>query len=639
MISRQTIEEVKSRVDILDVIGDFVTLKKAGNKYYRALSPFTDEKTPSFYVTPSMGIFKCFSTGKSGDAFSFLMEHDGMTYPEAIRFLAQRYGVEIIDEGQNDEVQEAQKDRESLYIVLGFANEHFNKILHGNEEGKGIGLSYFKERGFSSNSIKNFELGYSLDSWDGLITAATAAGYSEDLLEKAGLIQVKENKKYDRFRGRVMFPIHNLSGKVIGFGARTLSKDKKQPKYLNSPESEVYHKSEVLYGLFQAKNAIRNADECLLVEGYTDVIALSQAGVDHVVSSSGTALTKEQIRLIKRFSDNITVIFDGDQAGIKASLRGIDMILEEGLNVRVVPLPDGEDPDSFSKARPVEEFTAYLNSAKEDFIRFKAGLLIGEAGDDPIRRAGVIRDIVESISLIGDPVQRSVYIRETSKLMEMDETVIIAELNKILIRKKRDRRGKQQDAEITEPLQDFQDELVDTHVSPGQLISYQEKETIRILINYGHLKSDDGELLAKFIFNELEDLVFNDPLYLKIAEDFKSRMESDQPVDIDYFLNHKDGDIKKTVIDLVTEKYEVSAGWHDMFDIFVPKEEDILNVSVKTNLLRLKYRVVRKMLQDNLEKIRKSGPDDDIDEVMEAHQELKDLEVKLADSLGIVIGG
>ena len=377
MISPATIEEIKSKVDIVEVVGDFVTLKRSGSSY-KALSPFSNERTPSFYVVPSKGIFKDFSSGKGGDAISFVMEVDGLSYVEALKYLAQKYGVEIAEEAQTDESLKAQNKRESLYIILNYAKDYFHDLLINHEEGRSVGLSYIKEREISNESLETFELGYSLGQWDGFMKAALAKGYDKDLLEEAGLIVVKEEgKTYDRFRNRVMFPIHNSSGKVVAFGARILITDKKQPKYLNSPETPLYHKSNILYGLFQAKQAIRQDDNCYLVEGYTDVIGMHQSSIKNVVSSSGTALTEPQIKLLSRYSKNVTVIFDGDAAGIKASVRGIDMLLEGGLNVRAVALPEGEDPDSYSKQLGSTAFQHYIKEESQDIIRFKTKAIPG----------------------------------------------------------------------------------------------------------------------------------------------------------------------------------------------------------------------------------------------------------------------
>ena len=437
MISRDTIEEIRNRVDIIDVISDFLTLKKSGLNY-KALSPFSNEKTPSFFVVPAKGIFKDFSSGKGGDAITFVMEHEKMSYSEALRYLAKKYGVEIKEDRLTDEGKAEQSEREGLYILMNFAKDYYRKQLTGSEEGISIGLSYFRERDFNDSTIEKFELGYALEGWENFSKEAISKGYNKELLEKTGLVVKKEDgSTYDRFRGRVIFPVHNISGKVIAFGARMLGKDKNQPKYINSPETDIYHKSDVLYGLFQAKNAIRQHDVCYLVEGYTDVISLHQSDVANVVASSGTALTENQIKIIRRFTENVTVLFDGDSAGIKAALRGIDMILKGGMNVRVVLFPDGEDPDSYSRKVGTSEFQKFLKDHTQDFVSFKAGLYASEAAGDPIRKAESIKEIISSIAQIPDPVKRSVYIQETSSLLKIAEPVLLTELNKILIQEKR----------------------------------------------------------------------------------------------------------------------------------------------------------------------------------------------------------
>jgi len=393
-------------MDIYEVISDFVQLKKSGSSY-KALSPFVDEKTPSFMVSPAKGIFKCFSTSKGGDAITFLMEVDGLSYIEALKYLAQKYGVAIEEEERDENYIHAQNERESLFITLNFAKNFFVEQLWENTEGKNIGLSYFKERGFEEETIKNFELGYALDQWQGLTDAAKKKGYKDEYLEKTGLKIVKEDKAYDRFRGRVVFPIHNVSGKVIAFGARALKSNEKGPKYINSPETELYTKSKILYGMYQAKNEIRNRSNCYLVEGYTDVVSLHQAGIKNVVASSGTSLTEDQIKLIKRYTENVTVLFDGDRAGIKASMRGIDMMLSGGLNVKAVPFPDGEDPDSYSKKIGGSQFKIYLEEEVQDFIRFKTDVYL-TGNTDPIKRADAIREIIESVALVSDSIKRTV---------------------------------------------------------------------------------------------------------------------------------------------------------------------------------------------------------------------------------------
>ena len=444
MISRETIDKVFETVRVEEVIGDYVNLKKAGANF-KGLSPFADEKSPSFMVSPVKQIWKDFSSGKGGNAITFLMEHEHYSYPEAIRFLAKKYNIELEETEQSDEQKEQANERESMYLVSEFAKNYFHNILLSSEKGKAIGLSYFHERGFTDETIKKFELGYSLDQWSAFTDTAIDKKYALEFLEKTGLTIVKHSQeagkkenKFDRFKGRIMFPIHSMSGRVLGFGGRTLLTDKKAAKYVNSPESEIYHKSKVLYGLYQAKQDIAKEDNCYLVEGYTDVISLVQAGVKNVVASSGTALTSDQIRLINRLTPNITVLFDGDAAGIRASIRGIDLILEQGLNVKVVAFPDGDDPDSFSKNKSHDEITNYLKENAKDFIQFKTSLLLEETKNDPIKKAELIRNIVLSISKIPNNIQREIYIQECAMIMGISEEVLFNELSQNRKKEQRD---------------------------------------------------------------------------------------------------------------------------------------------------------------------------------------------------------
>ncbi|MAE87075.1 MAG: DNA primase [Flammeovirgaceae bacterium] len=641
MISPATIEEIKNRMDIVEVVGDFVTLKRSGSSY-KALSPFSNEKTPSFYVVPSKGIFKDFSSGKGGDAITFLMEIDGLSYVEALRFLAQRYGVEIIEEEQTDEQQEAQNKRESLFILLNFAKDHFIELLWNHEEGKSIGLSYFKERGFTEETIKDFELGYTIDSWDDLMKTAETKGYNKDLLEEAGLVITKEGgKTYDRFRNRVIFPIHNISGKVVAFGARTLSKDKKQPKYLNSPETELYNKSRILYGLYQAKQEVRKEDNIFLVEGYTDVISMHQTGIKNVVSSSGTALTEDQIKLIRRYTENVTVIFDGDAAGIKASIRGIDMLLEGGLNVRAVALPDGEDPDSYSRQLGTSAFSHYIETESQDIIRFKTKLFLEEAKDDPVKKAGLIKDIVRSITKIEDPVKRTVYLKECSDLLGIQESVLIAEQNKILLQQNKERGSMPEPPPIMpEDVLSMQPDQVEG-VDILKVIELQEKESIRVLVNYGthtipNQESIDQDLISYFI-TEVEEIQFTNPVYREILELFKSKLNEGFIIDGDYLLGHGSENIKRVVVDLMTPRHEVSENWDKKFQIHIPKETEKLRDITYSNILRLKFRIVQHLVEEETKKLRESNSDDDIDIILDEINELKKIEMSIAKMLGNVI--
>jgi DNA primase len=641
MITRETIEEVRSRMDIVDVVSDFVSLKKSGSNY-KALSPFSTEKTPSFFVVPAKGIFKDFSSGKGGDSISFIIEHEGLSYPEAIRFLAKKYGVEIKEDQFARQDDEKMSDREALFIIMNFSKDYFKRLLHEHDEGKGIGLSYFQERGFNMRTIEKFELGYALDIWDGLYHEAIQNGYSEEILEKAGLVIKKENRTYDRFRGRVIFPVHGLSGKIVAFGARILSKDKQanQPKYINSPETDIYHKSNVLFGLYFAKNAIRQADNVFLVEGYTDVISMHQSGIENVVASSGTALTEEQIKLIKRFTDNVTVLFDGDAAGIKAALRGIDMILKGGLNVRVVLLPDGEDPDSYSRNKSTTEFNQYIKGAAKDFISFKANVYAKETEGDPIRKAESIREIINSISVIPDPIKRSVYVQETANLLKVSESVLVAELNKLLIKERRDREKEYQQAQ-TEPILPDALEAAPQHatVSVENQVQFQERETIRLLLNYAENKIDEHSV-SEFLLQELEEVEFTNAQYKEIYQAFKTNLEKGIVVNSEYFLANGNNDVKKTVTELITSRYATSAHWTDKYHIYIPRENEILADLTLSNVVRLKFRVVQKMMEDNLKQVKEAEQKDNwelLDKHLAIQHDLKEAERGLASQLGIVI--
>lgn len=642
MIARETIDEVKSRIDIVDVISDFVSLRKSGANY-KALSPFSNEKTASFFVVPAKGIFKDFSSGKGGDAVTFVMEHEGMSYIEAIRYLAKKYGVEIKETRSSEEHQAAQSEREGLYVLMNFARDYYHdKLLH-SDEGKSIGLSYFRERGFNDRDIQKFELGYAPEGWEHFSKEAVGKGYNKSLLEKTGLVVVKEDgSSYDRFRGRVIFPIHNMAGKVVAFGARMMGKDKNQPKYINSPETEIYHKSDVLYGLHLAKNTARQQDNCYLVEGYTDVISMHQCDVTNVVASSGTALTDGQIKLIRRFTENITVLFDGDAAGIKAALRGIDMILQGGLNVRVVLFPDGEDPDSYSRKVGTTAFQAFLKDNTQDFVSFKAGLYAKEAAGDPIRKAESIKEIVTSIALIPDAVKRSVYIQETSILLKISENVLLAELNKVLIQERRKKeRDRVQDQEaLPQPVADIIEETArDTRVDPGTMVYYQERETIRLLLNYAD-KSVEEQKLSEFLLHELEDVQFSDPIFKEIYDQYKAGIQAGSAPNSDHFLRHGSEPVQRTVAGLITNRYDLSSHWSDKYKIFVPGECDVLDRLALGNVLRLKFRVVQKMIDTNLEEIRKaeaSGNLPALDESLAIQEGLKRAENELAATLGIVV--
>jgi DNA primase len=635
-ISDESIREIKARIDIVDVIGDFVQLKKSGSSY-KALSPFTNEKTPSFFVSPAKEIYKCFSSGKGGDAINFIMEMEGISYVEALKYLAKKYGIEIETREESEEDIKRQNERESLYIITSFANKFYMGNLWDSKEGQTIGLSYFKERGFNDQIIRKFELGYSLDQWDAFYQEAIKNKYDEASIEKAGLIIKKDEKIYDRFRNRVIFPIHNLTGKPIAFGARILTSDKNKPKYINSPETLIYHKSDILYGLFQARQAIRQKENCYLVEGYTDVIALHLAGVENVVASSGTSLTEGQIRLIKRYTNNITVLFDGDEAGIKASLRGIDMILASGLNVRALIFPDGEDPDSYARKMGPSEFQKYLNSHMKDFISFKAELYARDALKDPIKKAETIREIVQSISKIPDPVLRSIYIKETSAMLKIEESVLIAELNKIFISERNKRRNipPPPDIELIERSITTQTPESLNKVAESMLL--QEKESIRLLINYGLNKIEEEHHLYEFLLKELEDVEFQTPIYNRILGIFRENLKDGHVVDADYFIENAPEDIKKEIINMITQRYEISDNWENK-KIYVPKEEELLNRSVYENIIRLKHKIIKKLLEDNMNEIKQLKDEEEIERLQRVNIELNKIKIDLGKKLGIIVG-
>ena len=626
MIDDSTIQEIKDRLDIVEVVGDFVSLKKSGSSY-KALSPFSSEKTPSFFVSPSKQIFKCFSTGKGGDAIEFLKEVESLSYIEAIKYLAEKYGVEI---NETDQDYNKNNDKESLLIILNKAKSFFIENLN-SKEGNSLAKTYLDHRKVDIKMIEKFEIGYSLDKWNSLHNFFMDNSYNEEHISKAGLILENNNKKYDRFRGRLMFPIHNISGKVIAFGARLIKDEKNQPKYINSPETELYIKSKVLYGLYQSKNHIRKFDKCYLVEGYTDVISLFQIGIENVVSSSGTSLTKDQIRLISRYTKNITILFDGDTAGVNASLRGMDLILENDMNVNIVSFPENEDPDSLSKRLGKQKFLNHLSNNEIDLIRYKVDILNSDFKNDPIKKSEMIFDIVRSISKIPNSIKRSVFIKETSSSLNINEESLITEMNKLLINNKVSKSTME-----FNKLEDNKDEINKIHGA----INFHEKECIRMLVNYG---TKDFEVVGlnrksfiEYFLNEIEDVEFNNKNYLKIIKIFKEELNNDNIIDINYFLTEKFNDLKNDIIDLSTSKYEISDKWKNKYNIHVTKETDTLKKTTYTNILRLKFRLIKKMIKDNLKNLDKINDTNLEKETINIHNKLKSAEIEIAKKLGNV---
>ncbi|WP_405292512.1 DNA primase [Algibacter sp. Ld11] len=570
MISPASIDLVFETARVEEVIGDFVNLKKAGSNF-KGLSPFSDERSPSFVVSPVKQIWKDFSTGKGGTAVSFLMEHEHFTYPEAIKYLAKKYNIEIEETEQSNEQKEQANERESLYLVSEFANTYFQKILHKTDQGKSIGLSYFKERGFTEETIKKFDLGYSLNEWQGFTDEALKQGYNIDYLAKTGLTIVKQDKRFDRFKGRVLFPIKSMSGRVLGFGGRILVLDKKAAKYMNSPESDIYHKSKVLYGIYHAKQSIAKEDNCYLVEGYTDVIQFHQRGITNVVASSGTALTPDQIRLINRLTKNITVLFDGDAAGMRASLRGIDLILEQGMNVKVCTFPEGEDPDSFAKQNTLEEVNTYLSENAKDFIQFKASILFEESKNDPIRKADTVRDIVNSISKIPDHIKKEIYIQECARIMDMSESVLFSTLAQIDSKTAKDNSSKpatnKQNYNMDpnmDPNQDPREGPPDnypfeviTNKEPVKKVDVQyllERKIIEVLLLYGNEIEEFEDLVLKE--NEKGDLVLEPVVHeAKVFEKVFLDLQDDEME----FTNTQFKELYYTIIDRLNQdtKFEL----------------------------------------------------------------------------------
>ena len=570
MISQTTIDNVFETARVEEVIGDFVVLKKSGSNF-KGLSPFSDERSPSFMVSPAKQLWKDFSSGKGGSVISFLMEHEHFSYPEAIKYLANKYGIEVEETERSDEEKEQATQKENLFIVSDYAKDYFNNTLLNLEEGKAIGLSYFKERGFTSETIQKFSLGYSLDKWGAFTDTAIKKGYQLEFLEKTGLTIVKGEKQFDRFKGRVIFPILSMSGRTLGFGGRILTNDKKAAKYLNSPESDIYHKSDVLYGIYQAKQAIAKEDNCYLVEGYTDVLQFNQTGITNVVSSSGTALTPNQIRLISRLTNNITVLYDGDEAGLRASIRGIDLILEQGMNVKICTFPEGEDPDSFAKKNTLESLKLYLDDNATDFINFKAALLVSQTKNDPIKRAETVREILVSISKIPDDIKKEVYIQECARIMNIDESILYNTLAQILKKDKNDIQKRQQ--KKSTPF-----DVVSSEKQPLKQIDPQfelEKKIIELLLMYGVLEAEFEEMSIEV--NEKGEITYSseivkskvfEKIYLDLQED-ETEFANEDFKDlynhiIDDFNKNQDFKIDRLISKLPQQKAELIT--HILFD-------------------------------------------------------------------------
>ena len=697
MIDQPTIDRILDAANIVDVVSEFVTLRKRGVNYV-GLCPFHDDKSPSFYVSPAKNICKCFACGEGGTAVHFIMKHEQLGYFDALRFLAKKYNIEIQERELSDEEKRIRSDRESMFIVNAWAQQYFSQMLHEHVEGKTVGMRYFIERGFREETIRKFQLGYSLDQRDALYQQAIRKGYKKEYLEKTGLVIAYENGNVnDRFRGRVIFPVHSLSGKVVAFGGRVLKKDEKTAKYVNSPESPIYHKSNELYGIYFAKQAIVKADRCYLVEGYTDVISMHQSGVENVVASSGTALTHGQIRLIHRFTNNITVLYDGDAAGIKAAIRGIDLLLDEGMNVKVVLLPDGEDPDSFARSHSATEFTEFIRQHETDFIRFKTKLLLADAGNDPVKRAALIGDIIRTIAIVPDDITRTIYIRECSAMMEIDEQVVLNQVNKQRLSKNEQKpsvpvtnrstteilppdysisepSGQMQEVPVAtaEPVSDqlppdfpppLEEEfsgsngipeippsapVEETQVMTRQRSPYEAFEIalLRYVVRYGervlydYVDEETKERIvmrvAEFIRDDLErdDLSFYTPIFKQMLDEAANRCGEETFIAHRYFLSHPDPLVSRVAANLMSEKYQLSK-YHFKFRE-VEQEEDKLDQLVVRDLFAFKEAYIMRQLKEKQELLKQlsSADPEQIMTVMKEIAQLNEIKKVLSKELG-----
>ena len=646
MINRETIDNIITTARIEEVIGDYVNLRRRGVNML-GLCPFHNEKTPSFTVSPAKGIYKCFGCGKAGNSVNFIMEHEHYSYPEALKYLARKYNIEVEEKEQTPEQLLELNEKESLYNLNLFAQQYFTKSLLETAEGKSVGLSYFKERGIREDLIHKFQLGFSPDKWDAFSENAMQNGYKKEFLIKTGLSLEKDNRLYDRFHSRVIFPIHSPSGRVIGFGGRILGSDKNRPKYVNSPESDIYNKSKTLYGIYFAKNAIISKDNCLLVEGYTDVISMHQAGIDNVVASSGTSLTHDQVHMIQRYTSNISILYDGDPAGIKASFRGIDIIVEQGMNVKIVLFPNGEDPDSYARKHHPSEVESFVNENAVNFILFKTRLLLGETQNDPIKKAALIREIVNTIALIPDSISRSLYVKECSALMAISEQVLMSELNKILrARLKKSSPGLDKELEAIQVEQIPSESQTDIDLYSAE---YQERDIIRLLLLYGHdiirikLRNTDEEevpvQVADYVVNDLvnDEMGFENAIFKTIFDEFHKGADIDQIPDGNWFLSHQNSEISLAAVNLVFTNYNLSPNWFKN-NIMITTEKTRLHMYVMFALRAYKARKLDKLMSEIQKKLAVTSIPELQRDLQKAYLELKKQSVRInKDGLGRII--
>jgi len=646
LISQNTIQQILSRIDIVEIVGSFVKLKKRGANYL-GLCPFHNEKTPSFTVSPAKEIYKCFGCGKSGNSIGFLMEHEKYSYAEALRWLANKYNVTIEEKEINPEQQQQQLASDSLYIINGFAQKFFSDALIDTDEGKDIGLSYLKHRGFREDTIKKFQLGYNPDAKDKFAIAALAAQFNPELLQKSGLIVLRDNKPADNYRGRIIFPVHNQSGKVLGFGARLIKGNDKAPKYINSPENEIYVKSKILYGSYFARQAIDKADECLLVEGYTDVVSLHQAGIENVVASGGTSLTPDQLRLIKKYTRNLTIIYDGDNAGIKAALRGLNLALEEGLNVKLVLIPDGEDPDSYVNKTGTENFKKFVHENKKDFVLFQLEISLKDAANDPAKRSFAVNQVAETLSKINraeDFIRRQDYIRQVAQILQVEEAGLHALVNKLVREKISKESGKayfQQDLPENNPLApETQSSELESFFSTDEL---NEQALIRSLLEFGINDWQPGQTVAEYLFTEVEenelDKMMNNQQLVNIYETYKKWYEEGISPTAKNFLYHENRELNLAVINIMDYNTEISPNWKRIYEGRIPTREELYKEEVTSTLTYLKLRKIKKLIAENQREfeLKQMGTFDDQVIYLQTHQHLKDLEMQLTKALGTVI--
>ena len=636
MISKRSIQHVIEAARVEEVVGAVVSLKKRGANMW-GLCPFHNEKTPSFSVSPSKGIFKCFGCGKAGDSLKFLMEHDHFSYPEAIRHLAKMYNIELEETGGGEQGTET-TEADSLYIMNEFAQNLFASDLFESEEGKTLGLAYFRERGFSEATIRKWRLGYAMNSFDYLIRKATAAGHQAEMLKKAGLVKENDRGLMDFFRGRVMFAIHGLSGKPVAFAGRILGKDEKLPKYINSPETEVYHKSNTLFGIFFAKQSIRMHDECFLTEGYTDVISLAQHGIENVVASSGTSLTVDQVRLIRRYTPNITLLYDGDAAGIKAALRGMEIVLEQDMNVNVVTLPAPEDPDSYIRQHGAAALLEYIAQNKKNIVLFKAGQLSEGTGGDPVKMAAVIREIVETIALIPDPIKRSLFVRECARIMQVEENMLMTEANKIRKKKFRDKTG----AGVEEARLISASESKAKHQPPPESSDdLAERDVVRVMMQFGHLIYDDEsqQTTGQFLLSQIEEneIVFSNAKFQQFIQSYDAALQLNEIPDQNFFLQNENEQLRALAIEILSSPYEFSQNWLDKHKIRVETPELRYRHDADNSLHRLLLKKIMKRIRENQDEMKNSEEEAEQDKYIETHGQLMRIKNEISKRLGTVV--